>query len=237
MLPYRNLGCLGIDFYSALIPCKSLSGDFFNVFCIDDENVGFYLADVSGHGISSSIITIFVDRTILSNKLDTQRKEALLSPSRVLSDLFDQFNNSRFPDEMYLLIFYGVYNKRTREFTYASAGLNTQPVVLSGSKVFGLVTKDPFPICKMAAYHSPQYLDSKLLLKPGDRILIYSDGLVDAVNREGKAFTEKRLMEILRHNKEADARDLYYELFDRFSCFVLDKKLEDDVTILLASIL
>lgn len=237
MLPDRNLGCPGIDFYSALIPCKSLSGDFFNVFCIDDENVGFYLADVSGHGISSSIITIFVDRTILSNKLDTQRKEALLSPSRVLSDLFDQFNNSRFPDEMYLLIFYGVYNKRTREFTYASAGLNTQPVVLSGSKVFGLVTKDPFPICKMAAYHSPQYLDSKLLLKPGDRILIYSDGLVDAVNREGKAFTEKRLMEILRHNKEADARDLYYELFDRFSCFVLDKKLEDDVTILLASIL
>ena len=44
-------------------------------------------------------------------------------------------------------------------------------------------------------------------------------------------------MEILRHNKKKRMRDLYYELFDRFSCFVLDKKLEDDVTILLASIL
>jgi sigma-B regulation protein RsbU (phosphoserine phosphatase) len=237
MLPSQKLGYRGIEFLTTLIPCKSLSGDFYNVFRIDEDNTGFYLTDVSGHGISSSIITIFADRTILSNRLDTQRKGMLLSPSMVLNDLFIQFNNSRFPNEMYLLMFYGVYNNRTRELTYSSAGLNTQPIVLSGGRVHTLKIKDPFPICKMGEYHRPEYRDNILPLKAGDRILLYSDGLVEAVNREGEAFSEKRLMEILERNKQANARDLYYEIFDRFSCFVLDRKLEDDVTILVANIL
>jgi sigma-B regulation protein RsbU (phosphoserine phosphatase) len=237
MLPEKKLSCPGIEFHSSFIPCKSLSGDFFNVFCIDDENTGFYLADVSGHGISSAIITIFADRTILSNKLDTQRKDVLLSPSRVLKDLFFQFNNSRFPDEMYLLMFYGVYNSRTRKLTYSSAGLNTRPVVLSGNRVYNLENKSPFPICKVGTYYNPEYRDITLALKAGDRVLLYSDGLVEAVNREGIAFSEKRLMQILENSKQADSLSLYYEIFDRFSCFVLDRKLEDDVTILLAETL
>ena len=237
MLPEKRLPCPGIEFHSSFIPCESLSGDFFNVFCIDEENTGFYLADVSGHGISSAIITIFADRTILSNKLDTQGKDLLLSPSRVLKDLFFQFNNSRIPDEMYLLMFYGVYNRRTRKLTYSSAGLNTRPVVLSGNRVYNLENENPFPICKVGTYYNPEYRDIKLALKAGDRILLYSDGLVEAVNREGTAFSEKRLMQILENSKQADGLSLFYEIFDRFSCFVLDRKLEDDVTILLAEIL
>ena len=59
---------------------------------------------------------------------------------------------------------------------------------------------------------------------------------MEAVNREGTAFSEKRLMQILENSKQADSLSLYYEIFDRFSCFVLDRKLEDDVTILLAEI-
>jgi sigma-B regulation protein RsbU (phosphoserine phosphatase) len=237
ILPERKLIYTGLEFYSALVPCKSLSGDFFNVFQIDEENIGFYLADVSGHGISSAIITIFNDRTILANKLDTYRQQILLSPSMALADLFRQFNSSRFPDEMYMLMFYGVYNSRTRELTYCSAGLNTRPVALSGSKVYNLVNKDTFPICKMGEYLQPAYSDKKLQLKPGDRILLYSDGLVEAVNREGIAFSDQRLMEILECNLYKSAEGLYYEIFDRFSCFVLDKKLEDDVSILLVNVL
>jgi sigma-B regulation protein RsbU (phosphoserine phosphatase) len=133
-------------------------------------------------------------------------------------------------------MFYGVYNRRTRKLTYSSAGLNTRPVVISGNRVYNLETKNPFPICKVGSYYNPEYRDIKLALKAGDRILLYSDGLVEAVNREGTAFSEKRLMQILENSKQADSLSLYYEIFDRFSCFVLDRKLEDDVTILLAEI-
>ncbi len=237
MLPERKLDYPGMEFYTALVPCENLSGDFYNVFRIDEENVGFYLVDVSGHGISSAIITIFTDRTILTNKLDTYKQQLLLSPSKVLADLYQLYNNSRFPDEMYLLIFYGVYNSRTREFTYSSAGLNTHPIVMSGGKVHTLVSDDTFPICKMGDYIQPAYTDNKLQLKPGDRILMYSDGLVEAVNREGAAFSTQRLMSILEGSSQLTAQDLYYEIYDRFSCFVLDKELEDDVTVMLVNTL
>lgn len=236
MLPERTIIFPGTTIYSSLIPCESLSGDFFNVFNVDDENIGFYLADVSGHGISSAIITIFNDRTILANKLDAYRKEILLSPARTLDDLFRQFNGSKFPDEMYMLMFYGVYNIRTKALTYASAGLNTHPILLSGTRVYNLENRDPFPICKMGEYLQPEYKNKRIQLRPGDRILLYSDGLVEAVNREGTAFSDHRLMQILRSNRHISAERLYYEIFDRFSCFVLDQKLEDDVSILLLDV-
>lgn len=237
MLPERWLQLDGIEFYSALIPCEKLSGDFYNIFEIDRDNIGVYLVDVSGHGISSAIMTIFADRTILTNKLITYKQQLLLSPSAVLEDLFKLYNTTKFPPEMYLLMFYGVYNKKTRQFTYASAGLNTQPFIISGTSLIQLEVEDAFPICKMGEYYRPRYTDGKLTLNPGDKIFLYSDGLVEAANREGVPFGMDRLVDILISNSLKSSEEIFYEVFDRFSCFVLDKKLKDDVTFVLMHVL
>jgi sigma-B regulation protein RsbU (phosphoserine phosphatase) len=236
MLPERELNFGEAEFFSVLIPSETLSGDFYNIFEIDDDNIGLYVVDVSGHGISSAIMTIFADRTILTNRFNSYKQQLLLSPSMVLEDMFTLYNNSNFPVEMYLLMFYGVYNKRTREFTYSSAGMNTQPVILSGQDIKILESDGAFPICKMGKFIQPDYKDNKLKLRSEDRIFIYSDGLTEAVNREGVPFTSERLMRILQNNHKMNAQDLYYEVFDRFSCFVLDRKLEDDVTLLLMQV-
>jgi len=233
MLPGRNLQFNGIEFFSALIPCETLSGDFFNVFEIDEDNIGIYLVDVSGHGISPSIMTIFTDRTILSNKLNAYKQQLLLSPSNMLKDLFTLYNQTKFPPEMYLLIFYGVYNKETRQFTYSSAGLNTQPLVISASGLKELQTEAEFPICKMGEHYQPDYNNKNITFNPGDKLFLYSDGLVEAKNRRGTEFTEDRLTEILKNNSSALPEEIFYEVFDRFTCYVLDEKLEDDVTFLL----
>ncbi len=237
MLPERYLKLDGVEFFSALIPCEDLSGDFFNIFQIDDDHIGMYLVDVSGHGISPSIMTIFTDRTILSNRLVTYKQQLLLSPSKILEDLFSIYNESNFPSEMYLLMFYGVYNRKTGEFVYSSAGLNTEPYFISGSEAVALKTETVFPICKMGEYYSPAYKDKSIVLKPGDKILFYSDGLAEAKNRQGIAFTVDRLRHILTGNPSASAEEMFYEIFDRISCFVLDEKLGDDVTFFLMHII
>jgi sigma-B regulation protein RsbU (phosphoserine phosphatase) len=233
MLPERELSLGGMNFFSALIPSESLSGDFLNIFEIDDDNIGLYVVDVSGHGISSAIMTIFADRTVMANKFDHFKQELLLSPSGVLSDFFALYNNSNFPDEMYLLMFYGVYNKKSRQFTYASAGLNTQPVLINDKGVNFLETEGAFPICKMGSYIKPSYTNMILTMSPGDKIFLYSDGLTESVNRDNKPFGGDRLIKVLEDNRLLPAQDLYYEIFDRFSCFVLDSKLQDDVTLLM----
>ncbi|MDI6705795.1 MAG: MASE3 domain-containing protein [Bacillota bacterium] len=233
MLPEKKLDFGEVEFFSSLIPNQMLSGDFYNVFEIDDNNIGVYVVDVSGHGISSAIMTIFADRTILTNKLDPYKQQLLLSPAQVLNDLFSLYNSSNFPAEMYMLMFYGVFNRITGEFTYSSAGLNTQPLYISGPEITALECDSAFPICKMGKFIQPSFKNSILKLNPGDRIFIYSDGLTEAVNREEMPFTEERLMGILRRNHTLSAEELFYEIFDRFTCFVLDKKLEDDVTLML----
>jgi sigma-B regulation protein RsbU (phosphoserine phosphatase) len=233
MLPDRILSLGGMNFFSDLIPSESLSGDFINIFEIDDNNIGLYIVDVSGHGISSAIMTIYADRTIMANKFNHYKQELLLSPSGVLSDLFTLYNNSSFPDEMYLLMFYGIYNSKSRKFTYATAGLNTQPILINNKGVSFLEADGAFPICRMGNYIQPAYTNTVLTMNPGDRIFLYSDGLTESVNRDDKPFGSERLMKILNSSSSLSARDLYYEIFDRFSCFVLDKKLQDDVTLLL----
>ncbi len=166
LLP-RNIKLPYLDFAYFYHPCTNLSGDMINIFPIDEEHTGIYIADVSGHGVSASMLTIFLI-SALNKKTH--------SPCRALYRLFKQFNASDFDKNSYITVFYAIYNNRTNQLLYSNAGHNCIPFI-SGKNGIQKLFMPGIPVSNWV--DNPKYCDASTYLLPGDRLFLYTDGLAD----------------------------------------------------------
>jgi len=166
LLP-RGMQIPGLDFSFLYHPCDDLSGDMVNLFQIDKEHIGLYIADVSGHGVSASMLTVFLF-SILSKRAH--------SPARALYRLFKQFNASDFDRNSYITVFYAIYNLKTHLLSYSNAGHNCIPIIC-GSNSMQKLFMPGIPISNWV--DKPDYKDACVYLKPGDRLFLYTDGAAD----------------------------------------------------------
>lgn len=186
LLP-RDLKLPYLDFAYLYQPCDDLSGDMVNIFQIDRENIGIYIADVSGHGVSASMLTVFLISAL---------NKKTLSPSRALFRLFKKYNSGDFDKDSYITIFYGIYNTRTHRFTYSNAGHNCIPLVISQNSVKKLYMPG-VPISNWV--EEPNYHDSTIHLGYGDRLFLYTDGVADQwLDEPGKIISDEYIIGLLR---------------------------------------
>lgn len=170
---------------------EMLSGDIFDVFNIDNDNIGIYIADVSGHGVAAAMMTMFIRQTMRSIVED------ILSPAAALSELYRRFSTLNLEVDKYFTMFYGVFNKSTYEFKYANAGHNCIPIKFNSNGTEMLNAKG-FPI--VLIFDEMEYDEKKIHLKRGDKILFYTDGITESRDRLGKEFGTERVMDIVRKN-------------------------------------
>ena len=97
-----------VSFVSGYLPAENLSGDFYNVIKIDESHYGVYIGDVSGHGVSAAMLTVFTFQKIMS-LVDEIGKEGMTIPAMVLKHLYNSFNAANLVKN-YILLIYGVYN-------------------------------------------------------------------------------------------------------------------------------
>lgn len=165
-------------------PSKYLSGDLFDIFDIDDENIGIYIVDVAGHGIAASMLTVFIRQTMYSVAKESK------SPSEVLVKLKEKFQDLELEPERYFTMFYGVYNMNEKELKYANAGHNSIPFLFNKDSITMLVNYG-LPIL---GFDTPNnYIDKSVRLESGDSVLMYTDGLIEAKNEFGEEFGEDRV--------------------------------------------
>lgn len=165
-------------------PSKYLSGDLFDIFDIDDENIGIYIVDVAGHGIAASMLTVFIRQTMYSVAKESK------SPSEVLVKLKEKFQDLELEPERYFTMFYGVYNMNEKELKYANAGHNSIPFLFNKDSITMLVNYG-LPIL---GFDTPNnYIDKSVRLESGDSVLMYTDGLIEAKNEYGEEFGEDRV--------------------------------------------
>lgn len=213
----------GLDFSLLYMPCESLGGDFVDIFRIDDSHIGVYIADVSGHGVQASLLTVFL-RSAVNKKL--------LSPSRALEELFYEFNKSKLDQEMYITMFYSIIDLDDRTMLYSNAGLNVLPVVY-GRQKFELLKMPGIPISNWI--EKPEYRDGSIRLSPGDRFFMYTDGILEIRNSYREQFGEERLLDILLNSSARPGqilRDIKDSAF-RFADIRSADDLRDDVTMAL----
>lgn len=205
-------------------PCELLSGDMYDVFHIDEENIGVYISDVVGHGITASMMTMFVRQTVRAIKEDHK------SPGKTLTQLHKKFVDLDLDDDEYFTIFYGIFNSRTNEFKYANAGHNCIPILFNDEKIELLKMKG-YPISYI--FDDIYYKETSIRLNKGDKILFYTDGITEIKNSNREEFGVDRVIGLIKNNNQKDIiRNLEKEVY-KFN----GGKQDDDFAVVLMEVL
>ncbi|RKD33923.1 SpoIIE family protein phosphatase [Thermohalobacter berrensis] len=204
-------------------PSEMLSGDMFDVFHIDEEHIGIYISDVVGHGVSASMMTMFVRQTMRAVK------DEYKAPAKALSELHKRFLSLDLEDDKYLTIFYGVLNKKDKTLVFANGGHNSLPILIGKDGVQILEAKG-YPITYL--FNKVDYKERKVKLKSGDKILFYTDGVIEAKDKSGEEFGLKRLINIIKNENE----NLLPAIENNIDNYNFGKQ-EDDFALLMVEVL
>ena len=199
LLPSKSPAIDGFEFRWVFEPCDELAGDGLNVIPLDDRYVAFYMLDVTGHGLPAALLSVTLSRLLsplgdesILFSADGGEEARIASPSRVLERL-----NHRLPFDpstaQFFTIFYGILDRRTLEVNYASAG-HPPGIIVSKSGDPRVLEATGFPV---GIVPEPSYTNRAVQLAPGDRLVVYTDGLTEAENGEDEEFGPKRLLRLL----------------------------------------
>jgi serine phosphatase RsbU (regulator of sigma subunit) len=179
MLPQNHQRFGEYLFTRDVIPSSFLSGDFIDVFRIDPRHWGFYLADVSGHGVSSALVTVllrtFVQRQVASSI--ESGDDLVLSPARLLMRLNDEMARDHL--DKHLTIFYGVIDLQEDTLLYANAGHFPWPVLYDGGTV-RVLEQPGVPVGMMAR---SRYQEHRVPLADSMSLSVFSDGVLDVLSQ------------------------------------------------------
>lgn len=172
-------------------PSETLSGDMFDMYRIDEENIGVYISDVVGNGVSASLMTMFIRQTM---RLMTDHPT---SPSNVLEELHHRFLQLGLEAEYYFTIFYGIFNTKTKKFKYVNAGHNCMPVRYNLEKdAIDLIENKGYPISSLIEDIS--FKEKEIQINSNDKILFYTDGVTEARDYSGREYGMKKLIDVIK---------------------------------------
>lgn len=204
-------------------PSNILSGDMFDVFEIDKDNVAIYIADSVGHGFAASMVTMFI-----KSMIRTSNMRILLSPSQMLKSISERFTTLRLEIENYFTCFYGVYNRKKNSFKYSNAGHMPLPMRIRDSEVTRLESSG-YPISRFFA--KPEYHEYSIDIFAGDKLLLMTDGVIENRNSNKEAYGMQRVEDIVKELNIDILETLENDLLD-----FIDGEQTDDVSALLINI-
>ena len=224
ILPEKGrCGPLEVDYL--YIPSEILSGDMFDVQKIDEEHIGIYISDVVGHGVSASIMTMFIRQTMESIM------RYVASPSHVISRLHKSFLDLGLDDENYFTIFYAIINIKNHTMEYSNGGHNSMPCIISrdknSNKKVSFLEASGYPITYL--FEKVDYEEHVIDINVGDEILFFTDGILECKDVNGELFGENRLKYCIECSQGHTIEDIE-KAIDEFKDEYLD--IEDDITVL-----
>ena len=222
----------GMEFAAKYLPCEQVGGDFYNIFRLDEDKVGIVIGDVAGHGVSAAMVNVFINQSMRFRVDYDDSRHRILTPRGVLSNLYHVYNNMSFPEEMYAVLFYGIYDYKTGELSYASAGMNTRPIIIKQSGETVPIELEGFPICRLGSVFKPSYETKTISIAQGDTLVLYSDGLGEIDRKRPDLFSSDKIMEYLKGMEDYSAQEICEELTDAYYTLLAGNVMMDDVTIL-----
>jgi GAF domain-containing protein len=181
---------------------RRVGGDFYDIIQFDPYRVGFVVADVSDKGVPAALYMALSKTIIRASALEVDSPAAALHRA---NDLLVADSSSG----MFVTVFYGVLDIRTGEFAYANAGHNQPILVRNGSGEVELLAADGMIL---GVLEDVDLEEKRVILRPGDALLMYTDGLTDAINEHEEEFGTERLESSVRENAGETAEDMIHNI-------------------------
>ncbi len=218
MLPLEPLLAPPLEVTSQFRPLAEVGGDFLDYFVLSDQTVGLYLGDVVGKGLPAAFYAALAVGTLRGIHKTGQ------SPADVL-ELFNRRLHTRAMPKRYCAVQYAVFDPVTRELRFSSAGL-PGPLHISDGSCHELRAEGLPP----GLFESATYEGHVVKMEPGDSVLLFTDGLVEALDPEGEDFGLQALMEVCAENHCETGELLLARVFEAVTQFSRGRRQHDDMT-------
>jgi sigma-B regulation protein RsbU (phosphoserine phosphatase) len=209
-------------FRRQLFPSLLLSGDFVDYFPIGDHEVGFYIADISGHGAASAFVTVML-KTLFEKHLDAYQRDQD-DVVRQPSEMLDHLNRALYlsPIEKYMTIFYGVMDLKEHRLRFCSGGQFPYPMLFDGQGINTLTSHDK----PVGLFEDSIYTQHEINFAPVQQMLMISDGILELFPRDSARRRTEWLLQMV-----ADGSPAIDDLIERFNIEGLDE-MPDDIAFL-----
>ena len=211
------------DLAQVMIPAKDIGGDFYDFFQIDDERLGLVMADVSGKGIPAAIF-MAVSRTMIHIS-GFQHDYTAADCLRVSNQMLCKES----ADNMFVTVFYAIYNVKTGEVNYCNAGHNPPYILRKDGKLERLPNSDS---CMLGVFDFFEFTDAYVKLDEGDMLMMYTDGVDEACNAQNEEFTDERLEQVLKACQGVSCQETIDKVLACVKEFTGNASQSDDITMM-----
>jgi len=210
------------DIFAGMTPAKEVGGDFYDFFLIDETHLGIVMADVSDKGVPAALFMMSAKSLIRTYaKMD-------MSPAQVMQSVNDRLceNNGEF---MFVTVWFGILDLSTGRITAVNAG-HEYPALMPAGGRFDMIHDKHGPV--VGIRKGVHYLEQEIVLTPGAKIFLYTDGVPEAHNAAGEMFREERIVLALNEGYEKPPEELLQHMRKAVDAFVQDAPQFDDLTML-----
>jgi sigma-B regulation protein RsbU (phosphoserine phosphatase) len=229
LLPSQFPATANIEFAAHYTPAQKIGGDLYDVFAIDEDRIGVAIADVSGKGISASILMAICQTNL---RHVAHQKD---SPSEVLSAI-NTLMQSNMRRDMFITIVYAIIDQSKQEITFARAGhelplfyhrtsdgSSSVETVKSEGMALGMVPSEIFDMTIQ---------DKTVAFQKEDALILYTDGVTESVNASGEEYSGERLLEALKNNGNGSAQSILTQVMESVQRFSGYEGQPDDLTLI-----
>jgi phosphoserine phosphatase RsbU/P len=224
LLPQHCPAFATLDCSARCTPAGSVGGDYFDFISLDEDRTALAVGDVAGKGVAAALLMTSLQALLRSHT-------AVCGDD--LSQLIDDTNQrliETIPANKYATLFYAVYSEATRSLTYVNAGHNPPLLIRTAGCVERLTEGGPI----VGLFPGAVYRSGRVSLTSGDRLVVYTDGVTEAVNHFDEEFGEDRLRMAATDRAVSNADSLHAEIMAAHIAFVGDAPARDDLTLLVA---
>jgi sigma-B regulation protein RsbU (phosphoserine phosphatase) len=209
--------------FAAIQPAREVGGDLYDLFLVDSTNLFFAIGDVSGKGIPAALY-MAMTKALMKGIAREQR-----APHEILTTMNKELAQGN-ETCMFVTFFCGILNTGTGEVLFCNAGHNPPLLIRNQDEATFLQTEKTLIL---GVFEEAQYKTESILLRPGDSLFLYTDGVTEATNEEDNFYTAARLQEDICSLRGLSPEETIAALMNRLRSFCGSAPQADDITMLM----